>query len=166
MSIDHQNLSETPHHFLNDEDHSGYLGVDGENNDEMVEEKYLGIDFGRAKVGLALADSETKMAFVYKTIENNKEMLKKMAEIVAKKNIRKIIIGIPSYKNGETIENEAKQLGEFLQNSLKIEVFYQNEMFTSKMAQANLKEGGFKNISKSDDQESARIILQEWLDNN
>ena len=126
----------------------------------------MGVDFGRSKVGLALADSETKMAFAYEMIENNKELLQKLAEIVAKENIKKAVIGIPSYKNGETIEGEARKLGEFLQNNLNVEVFYQNEMFTSKMAQTNLREGGFKNISKADDQESARIILQEWLDNN
>jgi putative Holliday junction resolvase len=126
----------------------------------------LGVDFGRAKVGLALADSETKMAFAYKILKNGKRLADDLEEIIRKENVGKAVIGIPSYKNGETIENEAKQLGEFLQNSLKIEVFYQNEMFTSKMAQANLKEAGLKNVSRSDDQESARIILQEWLDNN
>ena len=136
------------------------------NNREMVGDKYLGIDFGRAKVGLALADSETKMAFAYKILKNDKNLKENLAEIIKKENVGKAVIGIPSYQNGETIEKETRQLGEFLQNSLKIEVFYQNEMFTSKMAQANLKEAGFKNISKTDDQESARIILQEWLDNN
>ena len=127
---------------------------------------FLGIDYGRSNVGLALADDETKMAFAYKIFKNDKNLKGNLAEIIKKENASKAIIGIPSYKNGETIEKEAKQLGEFLQNSLRIEVLYQNEMFTTKMAQANLKEGGFKNISKSDDQESARIILQEWLDNN
>lgn len=140
------------------------MSIDHQNSSEISQ--IMGVDFGRSKVGLALADSETKMAFAYEMIENNKELLQKLAEIVAKENIKKAVIGIPSYKNGETIEGEARKLGEFLQNNLNVEVFYQNEMFTSKMAQTNLREGGFKNISKADDQESARIILQEWLDNN
>ena len=140
------------------------MSIDHQNSSEISQ--IMGVDFGRSKVGLALADSETKMAFAYEMIENNKELLRKLAEIVAKENIKKAVIGIPSYKNGETIEGEARKLGEFLQNNLNVEVFYQNEMFTSKMAQTNLREGGFKNISKADDQESARIILQEWLDNN
>jgi RNase H-fold protein (predicted Holliday junction resolvase) len=37
-------------------------------------------------------------------------------------------------------------------------------MFTTKMAQENIKKRGEKNISKMDDQEAARIILQSWLD--
>jgi len=135
-------------------------------NDSAKISHFLGIDYGKSNVGLALADNETKMAFAYKIFKNNKSLKENLAEIIEKENIGKAIIGIPSYKNGKTIEKEAKRLGEFLRNSFKIEVFYQNEMFTSKMAQANLKEGGFKNISKFNDRESARIILQEWLDNN
>ena len=45
-----------------------------------------------------------------------------------------------------------------------IRIEYQNEMFTTKMAQANLIERGVKHVSLHDDEEAARIILQEWLD--
>jgi len=45
-----------------------------------------------------------------------------------------------------------------------MEVEYQNEMFTTKIAQANLMEKGIKSIKKYDDMEAARIILQSWLD--
>lgn len=127
---------------------------------------YLGIDFGRSNVGLALADSETKIAFTHKTLKNDKDLLQNIAEIIAKENVKKVIIGIPSYINKETIEHEAKKLGKLIEKTVKVKVFYQNEMFTTKMAQANLIEKGVKGIKKHDDEEAARIILQEWLDNN
>jgi len=38
-------------------------------------------------------------------------------------------------------------------------------MFTTKIAETNLAEKGIKKIKKYDDQEAARIILQEWLNN-
>lgn len=140
------------------------MSIDIQNSAEVSQ--ILGIDFGRSKVGLALADSETKMAFVYKTIENNKELVQKLAEIVSKENVRKIIIGIPSYINRENVEYEGEKLGKLLEETLEIPVKYQNEMFTTRMAQANLIEKGVKGIKKFDDEESAKIILQEWLDNN
>jgi RNase H-fold protein (predicted Holliday junction resolvase) len=37
-------------------------------------------------------------------------------------------------------------------------------MFTTKMAQFNLRERGMKHVSKHDDVEAARIILQAWLE--
>ncbi len=127
---------------------------------------YLGIDYGKSDVGLALADEETKMAFVYKTIKNDKNFLQNLAEIIEKENASTIIMGIPSYINRQEVIYEVEKLGRFLEESLKVEVEYQNEMFTTKIAQANLIERHIKGIKRFDDQEAARIILQEWLDNN
>ncbi len=127
---------------------------------------YLGIDYGKADVGLALADIETKIAFAYKTIKNDKDFLQNLAEIVEKENARTVIIGIPSYINEENVEYDSERLGKWIEDNLKVEVKYQNEMFTTKMAQARLIEKGVKGIKRFDDQEAARIILQEWLDRN
>ena len=124
----------------------------------------LGIDFGKAKVGLALADGETKMAFAYSTITNDKNLLQNIAEIVEKEHVKKIIIGVPAYFNTKNVEYEGETFGKLIQKVIDIPVFYQNEMFTTKMAQANLIEKKVKGVKNYDDEEAARIILQEWLD--
>lgn len=126
--------------------------------------KYLGIDFGKTKIGLAMADSETKIAFGYGTIENNKKLLENLAEIIAKENIEKIIIGLPSHTLKNKEKSAEKALGKLLRNNIGVTIEYAEEMFTTKMAQANLKETGLKNIGKIDDKEAARIILQSWMD--
>ena len=125
---------------------------------------YLGVDWGKADIGLALADGETRIAFAYKTLNNDKDFLQKLAKIIAKENIKKAIIGIPSHINREEIEYDGETLGKIMEANLGVNVYYQNEMFTTKMAQANLIEKGVKKIKRYDDQEAARIILQEWLD--
>ncbi|MFH0968976.1 MAG: Holliday junction resolvase RuvX, partial [Patescibacteria group bacterium] len=99
-------------------------------------------------------------------LKNDKDLTENLREIINKENIAKIIIGIPIYVARGVVELEAKKLGEWLKNNSEVEVFYQNEMFTTKMAQANLIEKEARGIKKYDDEESARIILQEWLDNN
>lgn len=126
---------------------------------------FLAIDYGKSRVGLALADTETRLAFAYQTLDNDKEFFQKLAEIITGKNVKKVIIGLPSYINKETIEYEAERVGQALQDRIGVEVEYQNEMFTTKMAQSNLIAKGVKGIKKYDDQEAARIILQNWLDN-
>ena len=125
---------------------------------------YLGIDWGKPDVGLALADEETKMAFAYKTLKNDRDFLRNLAEIIAKKSVKKVVIGIPSHINREKVEYEGETLGKIMEANLGVNVYYQNEMFTTKMAQANLIEKGVKKIKRYDDQEAARIILQDWLD--
>ncbi|GBE16291.1 putative Holliday junction resolvase [bacterium BMS3Abin15] len=127
---------------------------------------FLGIDWGRSDVGLALADKETRMAFIHKTLKNDKNLMQNLAEIIAEKDIDTVIIGIPSYVNSEKVEYEGERLGSIMENNFKVKAYYQNEMFTTKMAQSNLIEKGVKGIKKYDDQEAARIILQEWLDIN
>lgn len=127
---------------------------------------YLGIDWGMSRVGLALADEETKIAFAHATLENDKNLLQNLAEIIARENVGTAVIGIPSYVNRKEVEYEGEKLGAIIKDVLGIEVCYQNEMFTTKMAQKGLIERGVKKIKRYDDQEAARIILQEWLDKN
>ena len=128
---------------------------------------FLGVDYGKAKIGLAIGNSETGMAFGYGTLENNKQILSKLAEIIQKESVEKVIIGVPAFLKQENQGSEEvyKEFGKTLQNFLpEIKIVYADEMFTTKMAQANLIEKGVKRIGKHDDEEAARIILQSWLD--
>jgi putative holliday junction resolvase len=136
-----------------------------------IERKYsakvshiFGIDFGKSKIGLAVADTETKIAFVYGTVKNDKNLLINLKEIIEKENVEKVIIGIPNYIIETSEEADQKSLGKLLEINSGVVVEYFNEIFTTKMAQANLKEKGAKNVGKIDDAEAAKIILQEWLD--
>lgn len=127
----------------------------------------LGIDYGQSKIGLAIADSETRIASGYAVLDNDKNFLPKLAEIVEKEGISKIIIGeiqYPSVASRHLPSSEGRKFGEWLANNLKIEVEYKNEMFTTRQAHQNLIEKGMKGIKRFDDQEAARIILQSWLD--
>lgn len=139
----------------------------------------LGIDFGTVNVGLAIADTETRMAFVFAVLKNDKELWKNLADIITKENIQKIVIGVPGYlpriaetdacrreaghlNDGEKTKQEV--FAEEVRKKFKIEVFLVEEMFTTKSAHLNLREAQKKNIGKNDDAESARIILQDWLE--
>lgn len=126
---------------------------------------YMGIDWGSVDVGIAVADPETRVALAYGTIRNDDELLSRIASIVNQESIGTVIIGIPSHVNRKEVEYEGEELGRELRLLLPdIRIAYQDEMFTTKMAQQNLIERGMKNVSKYDDEEAARIILQEWLD--
>jgi putative Holliday junction resolvase len=128
---------------------------------------YLGIDFGQAKIGLAIADEETKMAFTFDTLKNNKEFLNNLKEIVGCENVKTIVIGMTSHQKDPESGKKKEHFADMLKKELTgIEIVFHEEMFTTKMAQDNLKQHGKKGIAKNDDQEAARIILQSWLDKN
>jgi putative Holliday junction resolvase len=116
----------------------------------------LGIDFGKAKIGLAVADSETRIAFSFGVLKNDKELIDNLKNIIKKKGISRIVVG----NAGE----EVKDFVAALEKKLNIPIEFQNEMYSTREAERNLIEKGARKIKRFDDQEAARIILQSWLD--
>ena len=124
----------------------------------------LGIDFGKSKIGLAIADSETRMAFAFDTLSNDNNFLKKIGKIVEKENVKTVIMGMTKHDKDAKSAKEKIIFAKMIEKEIGMPVVFQDEMFTTKMAQDNIKQRGGRNIAKTDDQEAARIILQSWLD--
>lgn len=125
----------------------------------------MGIDFGKAKIGLAIADSETRIAFSYATLKNDKDLIENLENIIEKEKIGKVIIGIAGV--GDAYMRPGTEQAAYMQPLLKklsIPIEYQSELFSTQQAERNLKEKGAKRIKRFDDREAARIILQSWLD--
>lgn len=136
-------------------------------DEKIAEVKHiLGIDFGTAKVGLSLADTETRLAFAYAVLQNDKDLFSDLKKIIATEDVVQIVIGKPSYALQVDGTDDKQVFGDELRKRFGVEVFFAEEMFTTQSAHANLHAAGKKNVAKNDDAESARIILQEWLDKN
>ena len=75
-----------------------------------------------------------------------------------------MVIGVPGHMNAKKEGSDQEALGKLIEINTDVPVVYFEEMFTTKMAQANLRQAGVKQAGKVDDAEAARIILQEWID--
>lgn len=126
--------------------------------------EFMGIDWGKSDVGIALAQKESRIAYAHTTLDNDTMLLERLGRIIAEKGVKRVVIGIPSPVNRQEVEYVGERLGEILEHNYGVAVSYQNEMFSTKLAQTYLIERGVKGIERYDDQESARIILQDWLD--
>ena len=122
---------------------------------------YLGVDWGKSKCGLAIADEENLIASSYKQV-SEPDLYQEILFFSRKESIKKIILGFH-----EDLKRE-KKFRDFLEKikELNIELELENEKFSTQMAQKNLIKADRKKISQIDDVESARIILQGWLDKN
>ncbi|OGI21315.1 MAG: hypothetical protein A2808_01465 [Candidatus Moranbacteria bacterium RIFCSPHIGHO2_01_FULL_55_24] len=129
----------------------------------MESKNFLGIDWGKAKIGVALAHAETRIAVAYGIWPMDTNFWPTLGEVVLMEEIGTVILGDPEHPEANT-GAEIQAFREKLEKELGVRVIMQNEMFTSKMAQANLAETQKKSISAYDDAEAARILLQEWLD--
>jgi putative transcription antitermination factor YqgF len=134
-----------------------FKSMGGENM--AKESSFLGLDFGRAKIGLALADGETKMAFALGTLKNDRQFQAKLKKVILENNVGKLIIGKTKHDKDLQSSEEKLKFGRELESKLGVSVEFYDEMFTTRMAHENLKMHGGKNIAQFDDQEAARIIL-------
>jgi RNase H-fold protein (predicted Holliday junction resolvase) len=122
---------------------------------------YLAIDWGKAKIGVALAHAETGVAVPYAIWPVDDALWPLLKETIRLEHIGIVIVGDPEHLEmnpSEPLELFCQQMG-----SLGVRVERFSEMFTSKMAQNNLKEAQKKAISAYDDAEAARIMLSDWL---
>ncbi len=124
--------------------------------------RYIGIDYGTKRIGIALSDDDGRMAFPAGIIENqgNDTAPKEVAKRIVKENIGFVVVGLPVELDGKETEQShvTRSFIEDLKKSTPIGIETQNEMFTSRMAS----ESGMKDHHI--DASSAAIILQSYLD--
>jgi putative Holliday junction resolvase len=123
--------------------------------------RYLGIDYGARRMGLAVADDEVRLAIPLRTIEPH-ELI---ALIQSTGPYDVVVMGLPRSLDGrETPQTLAvRRFTEDLLGKLDIELAYQDEAGTSSVAEERLRESGRKYDKTDIDSEAAAIILQDYL---
>jgi len=134
----------------------------------MKEQRILSIDYGKKRIGIALSDPLFTFAYSFKTLINDKNLWKNIAEIVNEKKVVKVILGLPNKeRNKELVEKILKFKNE-IEKRFKLEVITWDEEYTSAIAQERIIESVTKRKKRRDkgliDRNSAAVILQEYLD--
>ena len=128
----------------------------------------LGIDFGRARIGVAISDELLLLAHPVETIPGNAQATHRIAEIVRERNVDHVVVGIPRQMSGEIgpAAKEALTFVEKLRTSLTCEVTTWDERLTTVAANRALREAGKKTRATRGyvDQVAAQMILQGYLD--
>lgn len=126
----------------------------------------LGVDYGRKKIGLAIGDTDSKLAEPLKILryQDIKILVEEIEKIVLESEIEKIVVGISEGKMAE----ETKDFGKRLEEKLKVKVVFHDETLTTHEAQVLSIKAGIKRIKrkKLEDAYSSTLILQDYLDAN
>ena len=124
--------------------------------------RYLGIDYGGKRIGLAISDEEGKMAFPHGLILNRgaRPAIKEITSLVRKEKIAKIIIGLPVGLSGQetTQTKNTRAFFRKLKERVGIPLEFENEMLTTRIAEQT---GTGKEYR---DKAAAALILQSYLD--
>jgi putative holliday junction resolvase len=128
----------------------------------------LALDFGRARIGVAISDELRLLAHPLETIPANKKGASRIAEIVCEKNVDHVVAGIPRQMDGQigTAATEVLDLVEKLRAILPCPVVTWDERLTSVAAHKALRDAGKKTRQTRGyvDQVAAQMILQSYLD--
>jgi putative Holliday junction resolvase len=134
----------------------------------MREQRILSIDYGKKRIGLALSDPLFTFAYSFKTLINDKNLLKNIAEIIKEKKVAKVILGLPNEIKNKSLANIISNFKKEIEKRFKLEVITWDEEYTSAIAQERIIESVTKKNKRRDkgliDRNSAAVILQEYLD--
>lgn len=132
--------------------------------------RYLGLDLGRATIGLALADDVLRMAQALETIRRTNEAadLDALRRIADEYEIERVVLGLPLNMDG-TEGSSARLARAFagkVEASLGTPVELHDERLSTFEAETRLRARG---VSARDqraviDAEAAAVILQGWLE--
>ena len=133
-----------------------------------IRRRILGVDFGRARIGVAVSDELGMLAHPVKTVPASRDAAKQIAEIVREKNAERVVVGLPRHMNGNVGEaaGEALAFAEKLRTLVTCEVITWDERLTTIAANRALRDGGRKTRDSRNvvDQVAAQMILQGYLD--
>ena len=131
--------------------------------------RFLAIDYGSKRVGLAISDPTKKIAKAYKTITNDSldALLSCIKNEIKLNSIEKIILGLPIGMSGKnTSQTElVLKFNDMLKNFLSIPVVLEDERLTSLHAKKSLVFQGFKTTSNKEniDSTAAALLLQNYI---
>ena len=130
--------------------------------------RYLAIDYGTKRTGLAVCDRAETITSPLTVIQGQKELIKKISEIVEKEDIEAVVLGLPLNMDGsEGAQSKlVLKFGKQLQNNLKIPVLLQDERLSSFGAEEKLTSAKYsrKKARKRLDAVAAAEILQAFLE--
>lgn len=130
--------------------------------------RYMSIDYGDVRIGIAVTDPLKIISSAYKTIRNEGivSVLASLKEITVKEDIERIILGHPVGLDGNKTKKTI-QVEEFAEKlkELGIEVVLLDESFTTKRAHDILHSMGKKTGNNKDkiDMIAAQVILEDYL---
>ena len=130
--------------------------------------RYLAIDYGAKRTGLALCDAGETIASPYSVLHGQKSLVQRIDRVVVSENIEAIVLGLPL--NMDDSEGpQAKKVRAFakeLQSHIPVPVYFQDERLSSFGAEQKLEEIGLSKGKRLErlDALAAAEILQAFLE--
>lgn len=129
----------------------------------------IGVDHGSVRVGVAIADLETRFARPLEVIDvRRQEPVERIALLVSEYSASLVVVGRPVSLSGEAgrAVTDASRLADGLRATLTVPVEEWDERLTTVIAEQGLRAGGGKAAGRRTvrDAVAAQVMLQGYLD--
>ncbi len=132
--------------------------------------KYLALDLGEKRIGVALSDGLKMVAQAHEVFirTSRKADFAHVRELIQRENVSRIVIGLPISMDGTEgdMARWARDYGRDLGEKLEIEIVFWDESFSSEIAAESMAAYGYsrKKMKGKLDAVAAAVILQGYLD--
>jgi len=132
--------------------------------------RFLGIDYGQKRVGLALSDEAAIIAMPLEvlTVQHPNQAVAAVCRVCQEREVAGIVIGLPLNMNGSQgpSAEAAKAFGERLRSQRALPVEFWDERLSSQQAERVLIDADVRRSKRKTviDMLAAQTILQSWLD--
>ena len=140
------------------------------NKSMNVSKRLMGLDFGKARIGIAFSDIMGFLATPHSTLKrtNKEDDIKYLTNLINEKNVDTVVIGLPFEMSGNKgeIANAVEEFANKLKESANVKIVFVDERLSSVEAEEQLKQTikSWEKRKQLLDQVSASIILQTYLD--
>ena len=128
----------------------------------------MALDVGERRIGLAVANSISKLSNPLKTILNDDNTILEIGAIISDEAINLLVVGLPKSLSGsETSQtNFSRDFAEKLKSSIEVPVYFEDETLSSVRAKKTLDERREPYEKEDIDSLAACYILDDFMANN
>lgn len=129
--------------------------------------RYLGIDYGSRKTGLALSDEAGTMGFPHAIIPTDGRLIDEVLSVIQKKEVGGVVMGDSRDSSGKEnpVAHDAKAFAQLITARCGIPVSFEMEAFTTQEARRTI-EGELRADGGHKDASAAALILTSFLSHN
>jgi putative holliday junction resolvase len=137
---------------------------------DWTEERFLAVDYGTRRIGLAVGSGRDGIAVTLGTLEVGpveEDAIRRAAEAAREEGATRLMVGLPLNMNGTEGDaaRRARAFGDRLAAAAGLPVLFVDERLTSEAArEAARSASGGRRVSKPVDDLAAAILLQGWFD--
>lgn len=135
-----------------------------------IVQRILGVDFGHARIGVAVSDELGMLAHPVETVPASpmEKAVRRIAAIAREKDVSQVVLGMPKHMSGEmgSAAEGVKAFADKLRPLLGCPLVLWDERLTTTAANRALRDAGQKTRLTRGviDQVAAQMILQGFLD--